>query len=51
LSLETFIDIKIDYSLESGDCLLETPYGSVDGSANTRLNEIEKVFRGLVGRE
>jgi flagellar assembly protein FliH len=45
------IEIKIDYSLEPGGCLLETPFGAVDGSASTRLNEIEKVFRGLVGRE
>jgi flagellar assembly protein FliH len=45
------IEIKIDYSLEPGGCLLETPYGAVDGGANTRLSEIEKIFRGLVGRE
>ena len=45
------IEIKLDYSLEPGGCLLETPFGAIDGSASTRLNEIEKVFRGLVGRE
>ena len=45
------IEIKLDYSLQPGGCLLETPFGAVDGSVGTRLNEIEKVFRGLVGRE
>lgn len=45
------IEIKLDHSLEPGSCLLETPYGAIDASANTRLNEIEKVFRGLVGKE
>lgn len=42
------IDIVIDHSLESGSCLLETPYGSIDASISTRLNEIEKVFKSLV---
>ena len=45
------IEIKVDHSLEQGSCLIETPYGVVDGSVNTRLKEIEKVFRGLVGKE
>ncbi len=45
------IEIKVDYSLEPGSCLMETPYGSVDGSVNTRLDEIEKVFRGLIDKE
>lgn len=45
------IEIKLDCSLEPGACLLETPFGAIDGSADTRLNEIERVFRGLIGRE
>lgn len=45
------IEIKVDHSLEQGGCILETPYGSVDASINTKLKEIEKVFRGLVSRE
>lgn len=45
------IEIKMDHSLEQGSCLLETPYGNIDAGINTRLSEIEKVFKGLVGKE
>ncbi len=45
------LEIKTDHSLETGSCLLETPYGSIDGSVNTRLDEIEKVFRGLIDKD
>jgi flagellar assembly protein FliH len=44
------LEIKMDHSLDAGSCLLETPYGAIDGGVNTRLDEIEKVFKGLVGR-
>lgn len=45
------IEIKLDHTLKTGSCILETPFGAVDGSAGTRLNEIEKVFKGLIGKE
>lgn len=44
------IEIKVDRSLEHGGCLLETPFGAVDGSAKTKLDQIEKAFKGLIER-
>ena len=37
--------IKPDCSLKSGDCVLETPLGSVDAGTATRLDKIEAAFR------
>jgi len=42
------VEIKIDHSLEKGSCLLETPFGAVDGSVKTKIEQIEKVFRSLI---
>lgn len=42
------IEIKLDYSLEKGSCLLETPFGAVDGSVKTKMEQIEKVFKSLI---
>lgn len=41
-------EIKTDHSLEKGSCLIETPFGSVDGSAKTRIEQIEKIFYSLI---
>ena len=45
------IEVKVEPSLEQGSCLIETPYGAIDGSVNTRLKEIQKVFTSLVGKD
>ena len=45
------IEVKAEPSFEQGSCLIETPYGAVDGSVNTRLIEIQKVFTSLVGKD
>ncbi|MGE5473450.1 MAG: FliH/SctL family protein [Ignavibacteriales bacterium] len=42
------LEIKTDHSLEKGSCLIETPFGAVDGSVKTRIEQIEKVFYSLI---
>lgn len=45
------LEIKKDSTLKPGDCIIETPLGSVDAGVNTRLDKIEEAFRGqLEGR-
>jgi flagellar assembly protein FliH len=39
------LEIKKDCTLKPGDCIIETPLGSVDAGVNTRLNKIEEAFR------
>jgi len=41
--------IKKDASLEKGSCVIKTEYGSVDGSADIRLQRIRKAFFELLG--
>jgi len=38
------IEIKKDSSLCSGGCIVDTPFGSIDASAQTRLAMIEEAF-------
>ena len=46
------LEIKKDSSLKPGDCIIETPLGSVDAGVNTRLDKIEEAFREqLEGRQ
>lgn len=42
------MEVRLDQSLESGSCLLETPFGSVDASAHTRMRKIEEAFRDIL---
>lgn len=42
------MEIRQDQSLEPGSCLLETPFGSVDASAQTRLRKIEEAFKEIL---
>lgn len=39
------LEIKKDNTLKPGDCIIETPLGSVDAGVNTRLDKIEEAFR------
>lgn len=39
------LEIKKDSTLKTGDCIIETPLGSVDACVNTRLDKIEEAFR------
>jgi flagellar assembly protein FliH len=39
------VEIKPDCMLKSGDCIVETPLGSIDGGAGTRLDKIEEAMK------
>jgi len=41
-------DIKKDPALKTGDCIVETPYGSIDAGVNTKMRKIEEAFRQLM---
>lgn len=43
------ITIKQDSSMEKGGCIVETDFGSVDGSIEIRLKAVEDAFRELLG--
>jgi len=42
------IEIKKDLSLKEGGCVIDTPFGSIDASAITKLNKIENDFRSIL---
>lgn len=42
------VELKKDLSLKEGGCIIETPFGGIDASAQTRLNKIEDDFRELL---
>jgi flagellar assembly protein FliH len=42
------MEIRQNQSLEPGSCLVETSFGSVDASAQTRLRKIEEAFREIL---
>jgi flagellar assembly protein FliH len=41
-------EIKKDLSLKEGGCVIETPYGSIDAGATTKLEKIENDFRDIL---
>lgn len=43
------IEIRKDGSLAKGSCIIDTEYGSVDGSCDVRLESIRKAFFELMG--
>jgi len=45
------LEIKKDASLKKGSCVIETEYGSIDGSCDIRLESIRKAFFELLGDE
>jgi len=42
-------EIKKDFSLKQGSCIIETSFGAIDGSAHTKLGKIEEAFRQISG--
>ncbi|MDP4179486.1 MAG: FliH/SctL family protein [Bacillota bacterium] len=42
------LEIKKDLSLKAGGCVIETPYGTIDASLQTKFNKIEDAFRSLI---
>lgn len=45
------MEIKRDGTLEKGSCVIDTGFGSVDGSVDVRLESIRKAFFELMGDE
>jgi len=43
------LEIKRDRALDKGACIVETAFGSVDGSYNTRLEDIKQAFYDILG--
>jgi len=43
------LNIQCDNSLKTGGCLVETTFGSIDASAQTKLKKIEEAFNIAVG--
>jgi len=44
------LEIKKDLCLKPGACIIETPYGSIDASVQTKLDKIEEAFKQVIGR-
>jgi flagellar assembly protein FliH len=42
------LDIKKDTSLKAGGCIVETVYGTVDASLQTKFKKIESAFRNVI---
>jgi len=43
------LDIRRDGTLSKGSCLVDTGYGTADGSAGTRMTQIEDALKALLG--
>ena len=43
------LEIRKDVSLAKGSCIIDTEYGSVDGSCDVRMESIRKAFFELMG--
>ncbi len=44
-------EIRKDASLKPGACIVETLYGCIDASTETRLQKIEEAFRNEIGKQ
>ena len=44
-------EIKKDASLKPGACIVETLYGCIDASTETRFRKIEEAFRNEIGKQ
>ena len=45
------LDIRKDPSLNAGDVIIETPYGTVNAGVSTKLKKIEDAFIKLIGKK
>ena len=43
------LEIKKDMSLKPGSCIVDTPFGSIDNSVQTKIDKIEQSFKSLIG--
>lgn len=44
------LELKKDFSLKSGACVVETSFGNLDAGVQTKLRKIEEAFKEVVGR-
>ncbi len=42
------LEIKIDYALEPGSCMIDTNSGSIDAGVKTQLDSIEEMFMNIL---
>ncbi len=42
------LEIRVDYSLQQGGCVIDTATGIIDASAKTQIAKIEKIFTELL---
>lgn len=45
------LEVREDKSLDKGSCIIDTEFGSVDGSCDVRLESIRKAFFELIGED
>lgn len=45
------LEIKYDSKLQKGDCILETPKGSIDASINNQLSEVKELLTSILNSE
>jgi flagellar assembly protein FliH len=45
------LEIKKDPALKTGDCLVETSFGSIDAGIQTKLKKVEEAFMKVIGKE
>ena len=50
--VEGFGEIKVvkEASLDDGSCIVESEYGTIDGSLKTRMEQIEKEIERMINR-
>lgn len=44
-------ELKMDMSLKEGGCIIDTSLGSIDASADTKLDKIESDFKNILGEK
>ena len=45
------ISIEEDTSLEPGDCIIDTPYGTMDAGMKVRMEKIQKAIMDVMEKE
>lgn len=45
------LEVKKDPALKTGDCLVETSFGSIDAGIQTKLKKIEEAFMKVISKE
>ena len=48
LGREGIVNITVDQTLEAGSCMIDTPYGNVDATLDSKIEMIEKALREIM---